>query len=53
VLEDGSDAQEDNWVRDVAWCNNIGATCDMLASVNENKKLKIWRQDPTTKEWAT
>jgi hypothetical protein len=30
-------------VRDVAWCNNIGISNDLIATVGEDKKLKIWK----------
>ena len=38
-----TDGESDNWVRDVAWCNNIGQTNEMVAAVDENKTLRIWR----------
>ena len=37
-----------DWVRDVSWCNNIGATSDLIASCDENKKLKIWSCENST-----
>ena len=37
-------AHED-WVRDVAWCNNIGLSYDLIATVGEDQKLKIWKQE--------
>jgi WD40 repeat protein len=44
ISELGQDsAGHEDWVRDVAWCNNIGSTQDMIASCDENKRLKIWR----------
>jgi len=36
----------EDWVRDVSWCNNIGLNYDMIASCDENKRLKIYRNDP-------
>ena len=32
----------DDWVRDVAWCSNIGTMKDVIATVGEDQKLKIW-----------
>lgn len=37
-------AHED-WVRDVAWCNNIGLMHDTVASCSEDQKVKIWRKN--------
>jgi protein transport protein SEC13 len=34
----------DDWVRDVAWSNNIGLLHDTIASCSEDKKVKIWKQ---------
>lgn len=33
----------DDWVRDVAWCNNIGLLFDTVASCSEDNKVKIWK----------
>lgn len=33
----------DDWVRDVAWCNNIGLLHDTIASCSEDNKVKIWK----------
>ena len=41
----------DDWVRDVAWCNNIGLLYDTIASCSEDKKVKVWKRDPTNDEW--
>ena len=38
-------AHED-WVRDVAWSNNIGLMTDMIATVGEDQKLRIWKSEP-------
>lgn len=35
----------DDWVRDVAWCNNIGLLHDTIASCSEDQKVKIWKRD--------
>lgn len=34
----------DDWIRDVAWCNNIGLPQDTVASCSEDQKVKIWRR---------
>jgi WD40 repeat protein len=31
----------DDWVRDVAWCNNIGLLHDTVATCSEDQKVKI------------
>ncbi len=31
------------WVRDVAWCNNIGLATDMIASCSEDGKALVWK----------
>ena len=31
------------WVRDVAWCNNIGLSCDMIASCSEDGQAVVWK----------
>ncbi len=33
-----------DWVRDVAWCNNIGLMNETIASCSEDCKVKIWRK---------
>ena len=37
----------DDWVRDVAWCNNVGIMKDMIATCGEDKILRIWKNDYT------
>lgn len=50
-------AHED-WVRDVAWCNNIGLIQDTVASCSEDQKVKIWKRtpapssDPSKDDWV-
>ena len=42
----------DDWIRDVAWCNNIGLLYDTIASCSEDMKVKIWRKEnPQKDEW--
>jgi protein transport protein SEC13 len=41
----------EDWVRDVAWCNNIGLLHDTLASCSEDQKAKVWKRDSTTDRW--
>lgn len=38
-------AHED-WVRDVAWSSNIGLMSDMIATVGEDQKVKVWQSEP-------
>jgi protein transport protein SEC13 len=40
-----------DWVRDVAWSNNIGLLFDTIATCSEDQKVKIWRKDPKD-EWT-
>jgi len=35
----------DDWVRDIAWCDNVGSTKDMIASVGEDKSINIWKRE--------
>jgi len=47
----GNNAHED-WVRDVAWSNNVGTMKDMIATCSEDKHLKIWKNEHSkAKEW--
>lgn len=41
-----------DWVRDVAWCNNIGLVSDVVASCSEDNKVKIWRREVGREEWT-
>ncbi len=41
-----------DWVRDVAWCNNIGLVTDTIASCSEDKRVKIWRRELGKEEWV-
>lgn len=40
-----------DWVRDVAWCNNIGLMHEMIASCSEDQTCKVWKNDGPNKEW--
>ena len=44
-------SEHEDWVRDVAWCNNIGLLQDTVASCSEDQKVKIWKRDSTTDKW--
>jgi len=35
-----------DWVRDVAWCNNVGIMTEMIATVGEDQAVRIWRSEP-------
>jgi WD40 repeat protein len=53
IVKEIKPAHED-WVRDVAWCNNIGLMHDTVASCSEDEKVKIWKRiDPTKDEWTS
>ena len=42
----------DDWVRDVAWSNNIGLMHDTIASCSEDQKVKIWkRENAKDEQW--
>ena len=43
----GTGKAHEDWVRDVAWCNNIGIMKDMIATVGEDKCLRIWKCEYT------
>ena len=34
--------KHEDWVRDVAWCSNIGLMYDMIASCSEDGSCKVW-----------
>jgi protein transport protein SEC13 len=40
-----------DWVRDVAWSNNIGLLQDTIASCSEDQKVKIWKKDIAGNDW--
>ena len=49
VLNDGEQemvpitiGNHNDWVRDVAWCSNIGLMHEMIASCSEDAKCKVW-----------
>ena len=44
-------SSHDDWVRDVAWCNNIGLMQDTIASCSEDQKVKIWKKELGKDEW--
>lgn len=37
------EGKHDEWVRDVAWCNNIGLMHEMIASCSEDGICKVWK----------
>lgn len=48
----GKDCAHDDWVRDVAWCNNVGTQRDIIATCGEDNELKIWIWSPkSSKDW--
>lgn len=59
-LPDGQDepkfktiGQHNDWVRDVAWCNNIGLQTEMIASCSEDKTAKVWKNNGEKGEWTS
>ena len=46
-LKCGNMKAHEDWVRDVAWCNNVGIMKDMIATVGEDKCLRIWKCEYT------
>lgn len=45
--------QHADWVRDVAWCNNIGLKADMVASCSEDKTCRVWTHEVKTNSWTS
>ena len=41
-----------DWVRDVAWCNNIGMMTDTIASCSEDQTVRIWKKNQNKFEEA-
>jgi protein transport protein SEC13 len=41
-----------DWVRDVAFAPNIGASYNVLASCSQDKKVIIWYEDGNTNQWT-
>ena len=44
-------AGHEDWVRDVAWGNNIGVLQDTVASCSEDQKVKVWKRDAQSDSW--
>jgi len=42
-----------DWVRDVAWCNNVGIMTEMIATVGEDQAVRVWRSEPQSEIGAT
>lgn len=40
-----------DWVRDVAWCSNIGLMHEMIASCSEDGTCKVWVSEGGKKAW--
>ena len=43
--------EHSDWVRDVAWCCNIGLMSEMIASCSEDTTCKVWKKDAKTDSW--
>jgi len=41
-----------DWVRDVAWCNNIGLQHEMIASCSEDKTARVWKKNGEKGSWT-
>ena len=41
-----------DWVRDVAWCSNIGLIHEMIASCSEDATCKVWVSQGDGKKMA-
>ena len=43
-----------DWVRDVAWCSNIGLMQEMVASCSEDATCKVWVSEGSgkNKNWS-
>ena len=44
--------EHQDWVRDVAWCSNIGLMTEMIASCSEDMTCKVWKKDSKTDSWS-
>lgn len=44
--------EHSDWVRDVAWSNNIGLLHDTIASCSEDCTVKVWRQVNKDHTWV-
>lgn len=51
LLQETQSAHDD-WVRDVAWCGNVGVMKDMIATVGEDRQLKIWKSTGKDAQWV-
>jgi len=52
-LQGGQAVEGDNWIRDVAWSNNIGSANDLIAAVDENKRLRVFVcENNQNKQWV-
>ena len=59
VLKDGDEVpmqtrigSHNDWVRDVAWCANIGLMHEMVASCSEDGTCKVWVSESSSKGQA-
>lgn len=41
-----------DWVRDVAWCNNLGLKQEMIATCSEDMTVKVWKKDLQKEQWS-
>lgn len=52
MVERGQLGEHADWVRDVAWSNNLGIMSDLIASCSEDKKVRIYKRSHTAKPHA-
>ena len=45
--------EHQDWVRDVAWSNNIGLLHDTIASCSEDGTVRVWRHLAKDQAWAS
>ena len=43
--------KHEDWVRDVAWCPNMGLNGSIIASCGQDMKLYIWKREGEGSEW--
>jgi WD40 repeat protein len=41
-----------DWVRDVAWCPNLGLTSTTIASCGQDGRVILWTKDNSSNPWV-
>lgn len=52
VEENGILEGHSDWVRDVAWAQNLGVNVSTIASCSQDKTVIIWTQDQPNSKWV-